>query len=207
MMLALLNAAVLVPSLASANIRVEPRLEDPISGIIILIVTNFPIDLLLIAAAMLVVLVVMGRKTGDMVENSYDFVISVMMASAFVAIAGGVVDFVVLYERVEDHYLLKDLTASVILPAVGLILVTIALFVHAFVGVRLDVSFVMGGVIAPISAVGWWLNSLALGSTMYMCSAIAIGTCAVFAFVLLGQLRRIHERALSGERDKAYEGA
>ncbi|HIH01889.1 TPA: hypothetical protein HA259_07455 [Thermoplasmata archaeon] len=208
MTLTLLCAAAFSPSLASANIRIEPRLEDPISGVIILIVTNFPIDLFLISAAMYVALFATGRRIGDIEEDSYSFVVSVLVASAVVAVAGGFIDFIFLYERLEDHYALKDLTAWVVLPATLFIFASIAILVYAFVGVRAEVSLATGAAIAPVSTVAWYFNNLALGSPVHqVCGAILIVASGALAFVLLSLLRTRHDRLMAGDLDKTYEGA
>lgn len=207
LMLALLCAVCFLPSQASANISIEPRLEDPISGVVILIVTNFPIDLFLVSAAVYVALFSLGRRIGDIGEDSYGFVVSVLTASAAVAVVGGFIDFVFLYERVDDHYALRDLTALVVLPATALIFVSIALLVYAFVGVRADVCLAIGAVIAPISALAWYFNNLALGSVFVICGAVGIVLSAVLAFALLAQMRTVHERLVRGDLDEANEGA
>ena len=207
-MLALLLAVSFLPSQASANISTEPRLDDPISGVVILIVTNLPIDLFLISAAMYVALVAMGRRIGGIEEDSYDFVVSVLVASAAVAVAGGFIDFAFLYERVEDHYALKDLTTWVVLPATLFIFTTIALFVYAFVGVRAEVSVAVGAVLAPVSAFAWYFNNLALGSPLHqVCGAMVIVLSGVLAFALLVLLRTMHDRLMTGDLDKAQGGA
>ena len=208
LMLVLLCAVSFLPSQVSANIRIEPRLEDPVSGIIILVVTNFPIDLFLVAAAMYVALFALGRRIGDIEEDSYDFVVSVLIVSAVVAVAGGFIDFIFLYERVEDHYALKELTTWVALPAMLFIFASIALLVFVFVRVRAEVSIAIGAAIAPVSTVAWYFNSLALGSPLHqMCSAILIVASGALAFVLLGLLRTVHSRLMMGDLGKANEGA
>jgi hypothetical protein len=203
LMLALICAVCFLPSQVSANISIEPRLEDPVSGVIILIVTNFPIDLFLVSAAVYVALFAIGRRIGDIGDDSSDFVVSVLIASAVVAVAGGFIDFIFLYERVEDHYALRDLTAWIILPAAAFIFVSIALFVYAFVGVRPDVSLVIGAVLAPVSALAWYFNSLAAGSVFIICGTVGIVLSAVSAFALLNQMRTVHERLVRGDLDKA----
>ena len=207
LMLALLFAVSFLPTEVSANISIEPRLEDPVSGVIILIVTNFPIDLFLISGAVYVALFALGRRIGDIEEDSYDFVVSVLIASAAVAVAGGVIDFAFLYERVDDHYALRDFTVGVILPAVMLIFASIALLLYAFSGVRAVVSLAIGAAIAPISAIAWYFNNLALGSIFITCGIAGIVLSAVLAFAFLTQVRVVHERVMRSGLDKAHEGA
>ena len=198
--------ALIVPSIVAGNIRVEPRLEDPVTGIMILIVTNFPIDLLLISVAVSGALAVTGRGLGKVSEDAHEFVLLVIIAAALVAVAGGVIDFAFLYERSEDHYILKDLTAGVLLPAIGTIFATIAIFVYAVIGIRPAVSLTMAACLAPLSAVSWWFSNRALGFSTLLCSTLVVVLSAVFAFGVLAFLSRLHRRQFSGEGDKAYEG-
>lgn len=199
--------ALFVPAIVAGNIRVEPRLEDPATGILILIVTNFPIDLLLISVAVYGALAVTGRGLGKVSEDAHEFVLLVIVAAALIAVAGGIIDFVFLYERSEDHYILRDLTAWILLPAAGTIFATIAVFAYSVIGIRPVVSLVIAACLAPLSAVSWWFNNRALGFSSSLCSALVVVLSAVFAFGVLVFLARLHREQFSGEGDKAFEGA
>lgn len=201
----LLSVAVFVPSMVAANIRIEPRLEDPVTGVVTLIATNFPLDLLLVSSAVYGSLVVLGKGVGELAEDSRDFIAAVVVASIAIAITGGFIDFVFLYERVDDHYLLRDLTLGVILPAAVLVFATIAIFLYAFVSVRPSASLAIAAVVGPISPVGWWFGGQVLGRAA-LCGVIVIVLLSVLALVVLVLLRLVHGVTFSEDGKEAYEG-
>jgi len=190
----------------SANIRVEPRLEDPVSGILILIAVNFSTDLLLITAAVYAAFALKKRGLGDISNDPWVFVGTVVLAAALVAAAGGVIDFAFLYENVDDHYLLRDFSIGIVLVAATLIFVTIAAFLHAIVGIRSIISLAAAAVIAPMSPFGWWAMSLLVHSPFPGVGAVVILVASSLAIILLFVLSRLHVRVFSGAFDKAYEG-
>jgi hypothetical protein len=201
-----LSAFVLVPMSVSANITIEPRLEDPFSGILVLAVVNFPVDLLLVSVAVYVALWALGRRAGDISDDAGDFVLSVIVAAAVVAISGAVLDFAFLYEGVDGHYGLRDLSVGVVLPATLLIFATIALSLSAIVRLRVVVSTAAGAAIALLSPVGWWFTAMALSSFLVICLTILILVSAAFALIFLTFTHRLHVRIHAGEADRAYEG-
>lgn len=201
-----LTAFVLVPSLVSANITIEPRLEDPFSGILVLAVVNFPVDLLLVSAAVYIALWVLGRRAGDIRDDAGDFVLSVIVASAVVAVAGAFLDFAFLYEGVDGHYGLRDLSVGVVLPATLLIFATIAVSLSVIVRLRVVVSTAAGASIALLSPIGWWFTAMTLSSFLVICLTVMILASAAFALIFLMSMRRLHVRIHAGEADRAYEG-
>ncbi len=112
--LALVAAAAFmsVPSSVSANMSTEPTLEDPFTGVLTLILINFSTDLFLVAAAVYGAMSIAKQRVGDIPQDPWAFVGSVVVAAAVVAVAGGFIDFALLYERVEDHYILKDFSVA-----------------------------------------------------------------------------------------------
>jgi hypothetical protein len=190
----------------SANIVVEPRLEDPVSGILTLIAVNFSTDLFLITAAVYAAFALKKRGLGDVSNDPGVFVGMVVLAAALVAVAGGVIDFAFLYEKVEDHYLLRNFSVGIVLAAAALIFVTIAAFLRAIVGIRSTISLAAAAVIAPMSPFGWWAMSLLVHSPFPGVGAVVILVASSLAFVILFGLHRLHVRVFSGAFDKAYEG-
>ena len=201
----LLAFALFVPNLVAANLRVEPVLEDPLTGILILISVNFPTNLFLISLSIYIAFCLMGRKLGDIAEDPHDLLASTVVASILVSIAGGVIDFMFLYERAEDRYLLQDFSAALLLPAVVLIFVTIALFLFAIVNVRATVVLVLAAAIASLSPVSWWFTSWFLGSWYSVCLLFQIVLVAALSLFVLRMLYVRHVLVFSGAAEKTYE--
>lgn len=202
----LISVVLLVPSIVAANISIEPRLEDPASGIGILIITNFGTDLLLVALGVYVAFSVLKKRLGNVSDDPGRFIASVVVASTLVAIAGGVIDFVFLYERIHDHYELRALSLAVVFPAAVLIFVTIAASLYVFVGIRLRVSGTIALAIAPLSPICWWFMNLSMGWTTVTCPVLAIVVTTACALVLVMMLYSNHRRVFSGDADRAHEG-
>lgn len=204
--LVMFSTILLIPHMVSANIHVEPRLEDPISGILALTCINFTADLFLIALAVSVAFRVKGKRMGDIPQGSSDFVLSIFETATAVAVAGGVIDFFFLYERVEDHYALRSLSAEIVIPAATLIFVTILASLYAFVRIRPGICMVAGAAIAPLSPIGWYITAYLFASPFLFSAVAWTAVSGVLAIVLVLNLRSFHGRVISGEKDRAYEG-
>jgi hypothetical protein len=198
--------AAFVPSTVVANINVEPRLEDPLTGIVTLFFLNFGTDLLLVGLAVYVALWLARRRIGAIPSEPGNFVVSVLAAATAVAVTGAVIDFVFLYDRVEDHYLLKDFSAGIlVLPAV-LIFATIAASLQAVVRTDWRTSLVAAAAIAPLSPLAWWFLSSMAGSVIVLFVLVAMALSGLFSVLLLVFLHGLHVRVFSGEMDRVYEG-
>lgn len=203
---AALFATVLVPSTVAANISVEPRLEDPLTGIVTLILLNFGQDLFLVALAVYAALWFTRAKVGAVRSDPGAFIGSVIAAATAVVLTGAVIDFVFLYDRVDGHYLLKDFSIGVLVLPALLIFATIAASLQTVVHTDWKVSLAAAGAIAPLSPLGWWTVSLLSGSYFIMPALILLAWSWSLAVVFLVLLRRLHMRVFSGEIDRAYEG-
>ncbi len=202
----LFAVALFVPDLVAANLRVEPVLEDPLTGILILISVNFPTNLFLISLSIYIAFYWMGRRLGDIADDPHDLLASIVIASILVSVAGGVIDFMFLYDRVEDRYLLQDYSAALFLPAAALIFAAIALLLFAIVNIRVTVSLVLAAAIASLSPISWWFTSWFLGSWFSVCLMLQIVLAATLSLFVLGMLHVRHVSVFSGAEEKTYEG-
>lgn len=200
------SALLFVPSAVSANMSVEPRLEDPFTGIVTLIAMNFGWDLSLIALAVYVAMRLRNGRIGDVPCDSGTFIGLLVLAGVAVAVAGGLIDFAFLYERVDDHYVLRDFSRDLYIYAALLIFATIAASLFLIVRVDWKIAVAAGAAIAPLSPLAWGIMSLM--SDWYFAPPFyfAMMVSAVLAVVLLALLHSFHARACSGELYRAYEG-
>jgi hypothetical protein len=201
-----LSAVLWVPSLAAANISTEPRLEDPLTGVLTLIIINFGTDLFLIAAAVYGAFYFTRGRMGDTAGDMQALVASVVLAGAVVAVAGGVIDFALLYERADDHYVLKAFSLPSVLVAAALIYATVAVSLRLVVRARVTVSLAAAAFIAPLSPIGWFMMSLATGSYVAFWLILFMASSWALAAVALMLLHYIQTRSSSGDLDRACEG-
>lgn len=204
--LAVLSTVVIVPSTVAANVSIEPRLEDPVTGIMTLIVTNFGTDLMLISLAVYFAFSALKNRVGDISEDPGIFVASTVAASALVAVAGGVIDFAFLYEEADGHYVLKDLSARVMLPAAILIFATIAVSLCGVVRIHPAVSVLVAAPVAAVSPIGWWFMDTARAWGPGLCGIFFMVLAAAVALVVLLGLHSLHRRLSSRGTERAYEG-
>ncbi|MDQ1372331.1 MAG: hypothetical protein QG582_1247 [Candidatus Thermoplasmatota archaeon] len=206
--LALVAAAAImsVPSSVSANMSTEPTLEDPFTGILTLILINFSTDLFLVSAAVYGATSIAKQRVGDISQDPWAFVASVFVAAAVVAVAGGFIDFALLYERVEDHYILKDFSVAAIAVAAALIFASIAAALRLVVGTRLTVSLAAAAAIAPLSPLAWFVTSAVSASFVIIWPLMGLAITSAFSAALLLLLHRLHGLTFSGALDQAYEG-
>lgn len=198
-------AALFVPSFAAANINTEPRLEDPFTGVLKLIVINFATDLLLVAAAVYGALYFTHGKAGDTATDPMTLVALAILAGGAVAVTGGVIDFALLYERADDHYVLKAFSLATVLVAAALIYAAVAGSLHLIVRIRSTVALVAAAFIAPLSPIAWFIMSSATG-TVVTAWIILFMVSLNLAVVILALLHRLQKRVASGELDRSYEG-
>lgn len=201
------SAAMLVPRTASANITIEDRLEDPFTGILTLIGANLTVDLLLISLAVYFAFLLTRKRLGDIAHDPKWFVVLVALASVAVAVAGGVIDFVFLYERVDDHYELRGLSAETVIPATAMILASIAVLLHLFVRIRPVICLAIGTAVALLSPAGWFLVDILVSRAPTLWYIIWAAITGCLALGVLVTLHSAHRRVYSGEDDRAYEGA
>ncbi|MEW5748818.1 MAG: hypothetical protein AB1793_08575 [Candidatus Thermoplasmatota archaeon] len=202
-----LSALMLVPSAVSANISIEPRLEDPFTGIVTLIAMNFGWDLFLMALAVYVAMRLRDGRIGDAPLDPGTFVGLIVLAGAAVAVAGGFIDFAFLYERAEDHYTLREFSIEMYSFAALLIFATIVAALLLIVRVDWKVAVAAGAAIAPLSPLAWGLMSLMSGTHVVLPFYVAIILSAAFVVALLVLLHGFRSRVSSGELYMAYEGA
>ena len=206
--LALVVAAVImsVPSSASANLSTESILQDPFTGILTLILINFSTDLFLVAAAVYGALSIAKQRVGGIPQNRWAFVGSVVVAAAVVAVAGGFIDFALLYERAGDHYTLDDFSAVAVAKAAMLIFASIAGALRLFVGTHLTVSRAAAAAIAPRSPLAWFVTSMLSASFVVIWLFMVLAVTSALSVALLHLLHRLHGADFSGALDQAYEG-
>ena len=200
------SALLFVPSAVSANISIEPRLEDPFTGIVTLISINFGSDLFLVSLAVYVAMRLRNGRIGDVPVDSGMFIGLVVLAGTVVAVAGGFIDFAFLYERVDDHYALRDFSAEMYVYAALLIFATIAASLLLLVRVDWRIAVAAGAAIAPLSPLAWGSMSLMAGTYYVLPILIATILSAILDVVLVVLLHGFHARASSGELYRAYEG-
>lgn len=201
-----LLAVLSVPSFAAANINTEPRLDDPFTGVLTLIVINFGTDLLLVAVAVYGASYFTHGKTGNTAADAGTLTALVILAGGAVAIIGGVIDFALLYERVDDHYALKAFSLDAVLMATALIYGAVAASLRVIVRIRSTISLAAAAFIAPLSPIAWFIMSLTTGAAVMFWVMLFITVSWIFAIVTLLLLHRFQKRAASGEFDRAYEG-
>lgn len=200
------SAILFVPSVVSANMSVEPRLEDPFTGIATLIAMNFGWDLFLIALAVYVAMRLRDGRIGDAPLDPGTFVGLMVLAGAAVAVAGGFIDFAFLYERVDDHYALRDFSRELYVYAALLIFATIVASLLLIVRIDWRVAVAAGAAIAPLSPLAWGLMSLMSDWYVAFPLYVAVATSAALDVGLLVLLHDFRSRAHSGELHRAYEG-
>ena len=200
------SALLFVPSAVSANISIEPRLEDPFTGIVTLISINFGSDLFLVSLAVYVAMRLRNGRVGDVPSDTGMFIGLVVLAAVVVAVAGGFIDFALLYERVDDHYALRDFSAEMYFYAAVLIFATIAASLLLLVRVDWKIAVAAGAAIAPLSPLAWGSMSLMAGTYFVLPLLITITLSAILDTLLIVLLHGFHARASSGELYRAYEG-
>ena len=206
--LALVAAAAImsVPSSVSANMSTEPTLDDPFTGVLTLILINFSTDLFLVAAAVYGAMSIAKQRVGDISQDPWVFVGSVFVAAAVVAVAGGFIDFALLYERDGDHYILKDFSVAAVTMAAVLIFASIAVALRLVVGTRMTVSLAAAAAIAPLSPLAWFVTSTLSAQSVAIWLLMVLAVTSAFSAVLLHLLHRLHGAVFSGALDQAYEG-
>lgn len=200
-------AALLAPRAVSANIVVEHRLDDPFTGILILIGANLVIDLFLISLAVYLAFFVTKEGLGDITRDPKAFVALVALASLAVAVAGGVIDFVFLYERVDDHYELLEVSAEAVVPATVLILASIAVLLHLLVRIRPGICLAIGTAVGLLSPAGWILIQVLVSHPFGIYYLIWVVITGCLALGVLVALHSAYRRVYSGEEEWTYEGA
>jgi len=129
------------------------------SGLAYIFAVNLPVDLILLAASILLVGRLFGQGVGRLMKDPDRFVSTVVLAGVMVAVAGAFIDFYLLYtEEFEVRqwtvYVFQfDLLSSLVAAS----LVALSIYAVCVLMLRLDkfVALVPAAIIAVVNFVSW----------------------------------------------------
>jgi succinate dehydrogenase hydrophobic anchor subunit len=151
---------------ASANpiVPTDLRVTSDASGIVYLFTVNLPIDMFVFALALALVCMAVGPRTGNTSSGLRSFMLAVIAACVLIALAGAVIDFYLLFERVPGTYAndMYDFRLDLVRTTVACLLVFASVLLVSIFLVRTSwlAGLAIGAAVAVANLISWYALTL-----------------------------------------------